>query len=564
MTQIVFQNGVNGYSGTQDTYLREYRSGTAYGSGASLNVDTAETGSADTQGLLRFDAIFGTGPGKIPLGATIEKAELVLQTTGAGSGAALHRMQKDWSEASTWASLSGGVAADGSEAVASADLVIGKVAIGSDSFDVTKSLQAWSNGAANKGWLFKPTGSDGWDFASSEGSVKPMLKVTYSTGTSSSDTDSSGAGAGTAPAPGADALSVKAYGAKGDGVTDDTVAIQKAFDAAAAQDRPVYMPAGTYLHNSLLQVRGIEVYGDGDKSILKATDPAKASLHVTGTGDHLHHFRITGVATERLTHGDAAGVHLDAATGFEMDHMTVDKVAQNAFIVRDSSNGSIHDNRIDGTLADSIHITRASHHIRVENNHITNSGDDGIAVVSYVGSSERSHDVLIRNNLVEDNHWGRNISVIGSDKVQILDNVVDGNLAGRAGIIIAGETSYNTWGPTNVLVDGNTVKDAGSQAAGHGAIMVVNGTSYLSSGITIQHNNIADFDFQGIRVSGSGINGVTIDDNNIGGTAANAVVVSSASHNVTQSDTHLVAPDYSGPLPADHLANPTHASGWLW
>ncbi len=42
-------------------------------------------------------------------------------------------------------------------------------------------------------------------------------------------------------------LSVKAYGAKGDGVTNDAAAIQAGIDVASATGQTLYFPAGTYL-----------------------------------------------------------------------------------------------------------------------------------------------------------------------------------------------------------------------------------------------------------------------------------------------------------------------------
>lgn len=75
-----------------------------------------------------------------------------------------------------------------------------------------------------------------------------------------------------------DVVSVKDFGAKGDGVTDDTVAIQNALDTYKPTDanfpvgvREVHIPAGTYIITAPIKVySGMKLVGDGVGTVLKA------------------------------------------------------------------------------------------------------------------------------------------------------------------------------------------------------------------------------------------------------------------------------------------------------
>src|SRR5687768_12231600 len=76
-----FQQGVNGYTGTADTYGRADQVTTRFPNAVIVLVDNA---GPIAHGLIRFDNIFGSGPGQVPGNATISSATLTLRTSNNG------------------------------------------------------------------------------------------------------------------------------------------------------------------------------------------------------------------------------------------------------------------------------------------------------------------------------------------------------------------------------------------------------------------------------------------------------------------------------------------------
>ncbi len=187
---LVFQEGLNGYAGTQDTQLTSSAPGAASGAAASISVDGLDgSPGGPNHGLIRFDGVFGAGPGQIAPDSDVLHARLRVNIINPGSFWSFHRMLTAWDESATWNSLAAGVSADGVEAIGAPDAFLGApngnavVPNGFLDLDVTASLRAWMNGATNHGWAILPVsaGTNGIDFNTSENasaSTRPQLIVT--------------------------------------------------------------------------------------------------------------------------------------------------------------------------------------------------------------------------------------------------------------------------------------------------------------------------------------------------------------------------------------------------
>ncbi|MFI8684658.1 glycosyl hydrolase family 28-related protein [Rossellomorea sp. NPDC077527] len=89
-------------------------------------------------------------------------------------------------------------------------------------------------------------------------------------------------------------INVKAYGAVGDGKTDDTTAIKKAL--YYGKNRTVYFPEGTYLITDTVTVKmNTEVYGEN--AVIKAAAPGDTMFRIYGENIHIHDLTIDGGRT---------------------------------------------------------------------------------------------------------------------------------------------------------------------------------------------------------------------------------------------------------------------------
>jgi hypothetical protein len=196
-------------------------------------------------------------------------------------------------------------------------------------------------------------------------------------------------------------------------------------------------------------------------------------------------------------------------------------------------------------------------------NTVRETGDDMIAMVSYLATgdwvtetadrlaatfsaqrdSQLVRNVLVAHNDVAGQYWGRGISVVGGADITIRDNRIAQTTTG-AGILVARETSYVTWGVNNVLVTDNSISqvqttapaytpaawDRGGYRTGHGGIEVhafvfddERAYSGLLAALSVQdvrlaRNSVTDTGANGVRVGeGTGISSI-ISGKNASGT----------------------------------------------
>ncbi|HEV7517475.1 MAG TPA: glycosyl hydrolase family 28-related protein [Thermoanaerobaculia bacterium] len=146
---------------------------------------------------------------------------------------------------------------------------------------------------------------------------------------------------------------VKAYGAKGDGVTDDTASIQAAITAAGAGR--VYLPAGNYKVSAALSLpnSGSSLVGAGVGATLITTSSATADvirMGVTGSylGPGVAVADLTITASVSRTGGDA--IHVLPGEQFTIDNIRIQTFGGHG-IEAGPSSAIIYASRIDAEIA---------------------------------------------------------------------------------------------------------------------------------------------------------------------------------------------------------------------
>jgi hypothetical protein len=314
---------------------------------------------------------------------------------------------------------------------------------------------------------------------------------------------------------------VEAFGAKGDGVTDDSDAINLAL-RSVPPGATVRLRAGqTYLKRKLIEVRqpGARLSGYGAtlyavttaEEVARGKGQSPLAIKLLAPGTSVVGVRIVSNLRRRLVgHPNDAAVYVAGARQSVVDVRI--EYTSIGVLIEGASDFTIARNAVQRTQADAIHVTGRSYGGRVVCNVVRETGDDMIAVVDYGRGEPKTGGVLIEGNDVAGQYWGRGITVVGGRDVTIRSNTIARTTHG-AGILVASESSFKTANVRNVLVENNRISDVqvsdadynpinATRKTGHSAILLAADKGHAIDGVLIRNNTIDLARSGGIRLQG--------------------------------------------------------------
>jgi len=389
--------------------------------------------------------------------------------------------------------------------------------------------------------------------------------------------DNSGTVAGT---PLVDRFFPEWFGAKRDGSTDDSPAIQECINLASTANGEVFFSSGTYVVGSTIVPKSnVHVTGAGHPAVVKLKDAGNVDIFSTAASINnlgFSNFTIDGNKANNSTNGScivlsSTGVSSDNifirgmkvfnanGEGIEVGSTTastlitnliiqnnlIQNAASRGILIRDYVKGTqIDHNKIVSSTGISIYIRAAnSSFITVTNNYIESSTTDSIYV-------DDATDTVISGNMI--NSCGNDAIFIGGNRSVVTGNVITA-ASGEAisvfscnDVTVLSNLLINCSGDgifvatvNNMTCTGNTIRMTAVNKQGidiaaltdsciaDNTIIGATGTSYgiclssTSNGVIMNHNRVSGFDGSGGAginiVDTSGITFVTITGNDLRG-----------------------------------------------
>lgn len=249
---------------------------------------------------------------------------------------------------------------------------------------------------------------------------------------------------------------VRAFNAKGDGVTEDTTAV----NAALARGGIVYFPTGTYLVNTLTVASNTHITGPRD-AVIQLKNSANAAVFSLGTSSHVVVSGIT-IDGNRANQSPTCNGTVDDCYGISSgsgNHLWIDNVTFRNVLGRAVAFGSSSWLSVTNSFFTNVGSgvtftgTDGGKFVKVTSNFVEGADKYGVGFGTFI------EDAVIANNVLYDcSRTGADQAIVfysDSNKRTVVANNVVRKVTLHGGIRIGGE---------NIIIEGNLIDNVINQA----------------------------------------------------------------------------------------------------
>jgi hypothetical protein len=279
-----------------------------------------------------------------------------------------------------------------------------------------------------------------------------------------------------------DVVSVKDFGAVGDGITDDTLAFQRAFNYAnSVGGGTVYMPPGRYRKadtagSTWVMYSNTTLAGAGAASVIFFDD--KDTVARSGN-DMLYFNNVTNIAFDNFKIEGTALVYPNETNqkqcltgenvvGLRVTNLIIEKLRYMATAFGYAKNVYMAGNQLDYIIRDGLRAVN-SEAVVITNNILRRVADDAIAVHSLDAAALPSAGIIITNNTLE---ACQGIKVLGAKFAIIKSNIIRRSLRGPIDVEVPATGIEGNSQQFSIEISDNNISDTFGNIGTNYSIMV--------------------------------------------------------------------------------------------
>lgn len=320
-------------------------------------------------------------------------------------------------------------------------------------------------------------------------------------------------------------VSVVSKGADPTGATDSTAAFAAAVSAANAAHEAVWIPAGDFAVDEALQIPKGTIEGAGDwYAQVRSNEFIDNTAAVPGPVN-LENFAILGDTVGRHDDSTANAINGSLGTGAVVDGLWIQNTNVGFWLQYGNTDVTVKNSEVFDTDADGLNLNGNATGVRVLDDFVRNTGDDGLAIWSYPAVD--SHDVFAWDTVEQPNLANGIAEYGGTDNTIAHDVIADSNALG-SGLTVSNEQfaspGFTTLAGT-IDVDHDTVIRAGAMNPNWGhpmSAIQIDAYDYAISDVAVNLNGLNVYDtpysvFELVSGDGTGlpITGLRITNVNI-------------------------------------------------